>query len=413
MKKHLLLPLAALVAAALLTTVCPADDTGRREQSPADAVIRGNNQFALDLYGRLRAGEGNLFFSPYSVRTALAMTYTGARGQTATDMAKALHFSGDGKRVSRDFGSLIRQLHGGDRERSYSLEVANSLWYRQGDVARAAFTRRLRNQFQAEVRKADFRGDPEEAAQAINRWVKRKTHGKITDLIQPGVLNANTRLVLANAIYFKARWLAEFVERATQREAFHLSAAKTVTGVPLMHQTNEYRYLDGGTFQLLELPYERGELAMVVLLPKKVDGLVSLEKALTAERLEAWRARAKPYEVQVTLPKFKVTAGFTLEQDLAALGMAEAFSPRKADFSGIGRQRQLFIARVDHKAYVAVNEQGTEAAAATAVQAADAEEADQPKRKKATFRADHPFLFLIRHRATGGILFLGRLVNAQ
>jgi serpin B len=411
MKKQLLLPLAGLMAAALATTVCPADDTGGGGKSGPEAVVRGNNQFALALYGRLRAREGNLFFSPYSVSTALAMTYTGARGETAAGMAKALHFSQDPKRLSRDFGSLIGQLHGGGTKRPYRLEVANSLWCQKGDVLRAAFTRPVRNRFRAEVRRADFRGDPEAAGRAINRWVERKTRGKITELIRPATLTPDTALVLANAIYFKARWLGEFQEQATRKEAFHLSAAKTVTGVPLMHQTNECRYLDGGTFQLLELPYERGQLAMVVLLPKKVDGLADLEKALTAERLEAWRARAQPYEVHLTLPKFKVTAGFTLEQDLAALGMADAFS-EKADFSGISRKRHLFIAQVAHKAYVAVNEQGTEAAAATEVEETCSDQ-PEPKLKKATFRADHPFLFLIRHTATGSILFLGRLVNPQ
>jgi serpin B len=213
---------------------------------------------------------------------------------------------------------------------------------------------------------------------------------------------------LTNAIYFKSAWHNEFNDKATQKGEFLLPGDKKIANVPFMHQTHDYGLFDGDTFQVLDLPYERHQLSMVIALPKKMDGLADLEKELTADNLAKWRAKQSPHQVDVTLPKFKVTAEFKLKPTLSDMGMAIAFTGQ-ADFSGISKSEGLMIADVIHKAYVDVNEQGTEAAAATAVIIAPT--AAPPPKPKATFKADHPFVFLIRDNATGSILFMGRVTD--
>lgn len=411
MKKHLLWLSVGVAAAALATSVGRTKEARGGKKPSTPALVRGNNEFAFDLYAQLRTRKGNLFSSPYSISTALAMTYTGARGATATEMARALHFAPDRNRLADGFHGLTGQLDVAGKDAPYRLHVANSLWCQQGDGLPPGFTKRLLTDFRAEANTVDFKKAREEARRAINAWVEEKTQDKIKDLIQPGVLDAQTRLVLANAIYFKARWQRVFGERATRKEDFHLGGGKTVQ-VPLMHQNAGFAYLDGGAFQLLRMPYQRGALEMVVLLPKKVEGLADFENGLTAAKLDRWLGRTEDYQVDVTLPRFKVTSQFDLKEALSALGMRRAFTPG-ADFSGITRSQPLSISAVIHKAYGDVNEKGTEAAAATAVVMRKAAAFRPRPKPKATFRADHPFVFMIRHHPTASILFLGRVTNPQ
>jgi serpin B len=390
-------------AAASLAVAQPPD---KPLTDPA-AVVQGNNVFALDLYGRLRERDGNLFFSPYSISTALAMTYAGARGPTAEQMVATLHFALPSHRLHPAFGELIRHFNAGGKQRKYQLSVANALWGQEGYQFLPDFTRLTKDVYLAGFKELDFR-KPEQARKVINAWVEEKTRDKIKDLIPEGALAPDTRLVLTNAIYFKSAWAEAFPKGATKDEDFHLGGGKKVR-VPMMHTNHALRYHDGGTFHVLELPYESRQLSMIVLLPKKADGLAELEKGLTSARLDEWLKAMKVHLVNVALPKFKVTSEFKMKDVLSAMGMPLAFSMR-ADFSGMTTREKLFIDQVLHKAFVDVHEQGTEAAAATAV---IMRPTSAPNYARADFRADHPFVLLIRENQTGSILFMGRVANPR
>jgi serpin B len=368
-------------------------------------VVGGNNRFAFELYGRLRDRPGNLFFSPYSLSTALAMTYAGARGETAGQMAATLHFSLPPDRLHPAFATLHREIDGGS-PRPYKLSVANALWGQEGETFLPEFLRLLAENYRAGLRQVDFRSVVQ-ARRTINTWVEEKTEGKIKDLLQPPHPWPNTSLVLTNAIHFKGDWTSPFPKRATKDEDFTVTEDKVIP-VPMMHRAGRHNYLDVGDFQALELPYAGNDLSMIVLLPKEADGLTELERTLTAGWLADRLAGLRPRQVEVALPRFKMESGFDLASVLSAMGMPAAFRG-DADFSGINGARDLFISAVIHKAFVDVNEQGTEAAAATAV-LMPRSAAVRPE-PVVLFRADHPFAFLIRHNRSGSLLFLGRVIN--
>jgi serpin B len=393
-----------ILAAALLTTLIslPALAQVQIKGDPA-AVVEGNNGFAVDLYRQLDKEKGNLFFSPYSISNALAMTYAGARGNTAKEMAGAMHFDLDPDRFHPAFAALIRELQGKAKDRKYKLNIANRLWGQKDYGFLPDFLKISADQYQAGLKEVDFIGDTEGARKAINAWVEKATNDKIKDLIKPGILSVDTRLVLSNAIYFKAAWLRPFSPKETKPGDFTTSTGKKVK-VPMMHIGARTNYFNDGGVLGLELPYENRELSMIVLMPKKADGLADLEKELTAIQLKKWLAKLSDHQVQVTLPKFKVTAEFHLNDVLKQLGMKDAFDRRRADFSGMTTQERLFISHVVHKAFVDVNEAGTEAAASTAVVM---DRVSKPPR--GIFSADHPFIFLIRDAKTGSILFMGRV----
>jgi serpin B len=376
---------------------------------PADttAVVSGNNAFAFDLYGQLRSKEGNLFFSPYSISAALAMTSAGARGQTLDEMTRALRYP-EPEKLHPGFKALGNHLNGApNAKRGYQLSTANALWGQKGYGFRPEFVGLTRDHYGAGLQEIDF-GQEERARGTINAWVEKETRGKIKDLIGPGMLSPRTRLVLTNAIYFKGDWASQFKKDRTLEEPFFLSDGKRIK-TPLMHQNGTYRYAETNALQALELPYVGGDLSMIVLLPRKADGLAALEKDLNAEALNAILARLRLCaEVDVTLPKFKTTTEYVLNEQLQALGMKQAFV-QGADFSGItGRAGDLYIGYVVHKAFVDVNEEGTEAAAATAVLGHSSSTAPPPK---PVFRADHPFVYLIRDNKSGAVLFVGRLAD--
>jgi len=377
-----------------------------------DAVVKGNNQFALALYGRLAEKQGNLFFSPASLSTALAMTYAGAAGTTRTQMAEVLHFPVDGEPLHGSFEALLQVLN--EQAPGCRLQVANRLWGQQGFAFRSEYLQSTRESYGAELAQVDFRGDAEGVRKTINEWVEGKTGGKITDLLAPGTLHSLTRLVLTNAIYFKGDWDNQFKKEATRREPFFLSDDEQVE-VSLMRQRRSFKYSEDAQVQVLELPYVGKALAMVVVLPREREGLAQLEEALTLDKLEGWLNRLMKREVQVFLPRFKMETGFSLKSTLESMGMKEAFS-EEADFSRMVEaagvmtdEDRLLISDVIHKAFVEVNEEGTEAAAATGV-VMDVLATSAPM-PPVVFRADHPFLFLIRDSRTGSILFLGRVSN--
>jgi serine protease inhibitor len=371
------------------------------------AVAEGNNAFAFALYGQLRNRNGNLFFSPESISTALAMAYAGARGSTASEMAKTLHFTLPQQHLNPAMGALLSDLnavHDG-----YQLTVANSLWAQQGYTFLDNFLQLLKTDYGAGLNQVDFKGATEAARLTINRWVEQKTQDKIKDLLQPGTLAPSTRLVLTNAIYFKGDWQTQFDKAQTRDEDFYPSQAQTKK-VAFMHRESSFSYFDGGAFQLLEIPYKSKELSLVVLLPKDRSGLAALEQSLTASNTQQWLSQVVQRDkVIVALPKFKSTQQFELGGTLGAMGMAQAFSG-SADFSGMTGKRDLAISDVIHKAYIEVNEEGTEAAAATAV-GFRALAMRGPVEQPPVFRADHPFIFLIRDNRSSSILFMGRMAD--
>ena len=378
------------------------------EYSNLKTLVRGNTEFALDLYQKLRTAEGNLFFSPYSISTALAMTYAGARGNTEAQMAKALHFTLDQKQLHPAFAFLEARLKTVQEKGHIQLKVANRLWPQVGYPFLEEFLALTKKYYGVLITPVDYR-DPEAAREIINAWVEEKTQGKIKELIPPGILDHLTRLVLTNAIYFKGNWASRFDKTLTANAPFWVTPAEAVE-VPMMAQKGEFRYAENDKLQILELPYVGDDLSLIVLLPKKVDGLTELEDTLTVETLREWTASLWKREVQVFLPRFRLGCRYRLKDTLKAMGMTDAFDESKADFSGMdGRVHWLYIFKVFHNAFIDVNEEGAEAAAATAViiKARSMRVPTPP----VTFRADHPFVFLIRENSTGSILFLGRVVN--
>jgi serpin B len=379
----------------------------------ADTGWIGNStdQFALDLYAKLAAdNQENLFFSPASIQTALAMTDAGARGQTAAQMAAVLQLPPGSGAMHKDFGGFLNGLNGpgAGATRGYELSVANALWGQQGYPFLPAFLDLLKASYGAGLREVDFKGNSEAARQTINAWVEKKTAGKITDLIGAGVLTSLTRLVLTNAIYFKGTWETQFDKKETRDEPFHPSADRA-QNTPMMHRTASYGYLEDAQFQALKLPYAGKRLSMIILLPRHPDGLPELEKALTAEKLKQAFAVFREQKVAVTIPKFKLAGQFELGPALQAMGMKLAFSG-DADFSGMTGKPDLSISNVIHKSYVEVNEEGTVAAAATGVvMTFTMAFPNQPP----IFRADHPFIFVIRDEASGAFLFMGRVTDPE
>jgi serpin B len=404
------LPAGIVVVLTLTAGTLPGPAPAKEKAKPdTKAVVAGNTQFALDLYGKLRGKEGNLFYSPLSISTALAMASGGARGRTLEQMAATLHLP-DQKELHPALGALLAKINGRrGRKRGYELHTANALWGQQGYPFLKEFLRLNKDHYGAGLRHVDFRESPDQARKTINRWVEKQTNDKIRDLLQPGTIKPLTRVVLTNAVYFKGDWACQFKKDRTQEWPFTLAGGSTVK-TPLMRQQARFRYHDGGSLQVLEMPYVGKELNMVVLLPKKVDGLPALEKDLTAAKLAGWIKAVKDTEVIVTLPRFKMTQAYGLNEVLASLGMTDAFNARKADFSGIDGRKDLLISVVVHKAFVDVNEKGTEAAAATGVVA---DQASAEIQVIPEFKADHPFVFLIRDRRSDSILFLGRLANPK
>lgn len=392
------------------------DATTEASREDIAALVEGGNEFAFDLYGRL-VGDGNLFFSPYSISTALTMTTAGARGNTEREMATVLHFpTGDvaGKtsfigreRVGASCAALQEGLVASRETRGYELHIANSLWGQHDYPFKVSFLDLIERRFDGGFNIADFVGDAEAERVRINLWVEGETRERIKDLIPPGGLDGMTTLVLTNAVYFKGQWLSRFDEERTADATFH--GAHGDATVPMMHQRDDFHYLENDVVQVLEMPYEGGEVSMLALLPHTdgPQGLKVLEASLTPEMLSDWSGRLREQKLKVYFPRFEMTWGTEeISDHLKALGIQDAFSGLSADFSGMSERRDLFIDSVFHKAFVAVNEEGTEAAAATAVVMARL-----AMERETVFRADHPFLFVIRDNATGSILFMGRVAD--
>ena len=364
-------------------------------------LVNSNTTFALDLYRTLCRGDGNAFFSPYSISQALAMTYAGARGETETQMKQTLCFTLPQNVLHPAFHGLDTDLtqRASDVE-DVKLSIANALWGQAGHPFLPDFLAVLDIGYDAGLRRADFIGAPEQARMDINDWVSKKTEGKIEDLMKPGTITPDTRLVLANAIYFKGTWKVRFDAKKTELAPFYRLDGRQVK-VPMMRMKEHFPYTENMSYQAIELPYTGDTLSMIILLPR-AGTFEDFETDLSVERLDAILAQLCSEKVQLAMPRFELTSEFSLADTLAQLGMPDAFTGA-ADFSGMDGLRDLFISHVAHKAYVSVNEEGTEAAAATGV--------SMVLSMPGVMTIDHPFIFLIRDIETGTILFIARVLD--
>jgi len=361
--------------------------------SPADSV----NAAGFNLYKALgKELSGNLFFSPYSISSALAMTYAGARGETAEQMQKTLSYPSR-EETPPLFAFLQQKMNEITQSGEIELFPANALWPQKGEPLRADYLATINEFFHAKITPLDYT-QPEKARTTINAWVEKQTQNLIKNLIPAGLLNAATRLVLVNAIYFKGAWEHPFNPKSTHSRSFFCADGTTNT-VPTMTQTGSFGTAETASFQALELPYKGDQLSMLILLPKPSSNLQKLEKEITPKQISQLAFQSE--QTMISLPRFKLETSFQLSQTLNKMGMPLAFSD-KADFSGMDTQNPLFISEVLHKAFVEVNETGTEAAAATAVLM-------QRTCLPSFFRVNRPFLFLIRENSTGTILFMGRV----
>jgi serpin B len=411
-RRHFLRSAAVLAGGAAM----PLDLFAKRRPDDLGAQT-GINPFAFDLHAKLGSTKGNVFVSPFSISSALAMTAGGAEGNTLKQMAKTLRCPG----TSADpighalFGELMFQLAGPQKRlRPFQLHVANGLFAQKGYPWKKDFLERATGKYFAEIRDVNFANASEAARKSINDWTETQTMKKIKDLFAEGTIDALTRLVLVNAIYFKANWEKPFPKAATKELPF-LLADGAKPPVPTMFAKVRSRLAETDDVQFLELPYSSSQTSMAIVLPRKADGLADVEKGFDAAKWAALAAALKPAaDVEVYLPKFKVETKYDLNDTLKDMGMTDAFDFAKANFDGMTTTKPegpLAITKVVHKAYCEVDEQGTEAAAATGV-AVGLRGAPTPAERK-IFRADHPFLFAIRHNASNAILFLGRLSNPK
>ena len=364
------------------------------------------NEFGLELYQKLKSNDKNLFFSPYSISIALSMVCAGARGETRDQIAKATHSKSDLKCLPAALEPLNRDMADSNLKGNGELRVANGLWLQKGFDFSQDYLKVMKDSYGAQPNVLDFKANPESARNEINKWVAQQTRDKIQDLMTKGSIDKLTRFVLANAIYFKGKWNSEFDKKLTKDSPFTSLDGKK-TSVQMMHRDEMFGYSAGDGFQVLAMPYKEGHLSMVVLLPSEGFSLKNFDEKVNPNLLSTWLRELKNTKVDVYFPKFKMTTPvYQLDPILKDMGMTKAFS-KDADFSGISPSKDLYISTVAHKAFVDINEEGTEAAAATGI---GVRAAAMPP-KKVVFKADRPFLFFIRHDPTDTILFFGRFIK--
>jgi serpin B len=396
-----------------------------------DLAAGATNHLGIDLHRQLARGEENLCLSPYSIQSALAMTFAGADGDTRTEMARVLHFPSDGDAIHLSFAALRRSLEemskktatiaeqskkGGGPSEPITLAIANRLFAQSGYDFRDPFRELVKKFYGATFETLEFKKDPDGSRQHINKWVADQTRDRIRDLIPQGGIKELTRLVLANAIYLKAPWQSEFNDAVTKPKPFHVHGAAPVN-VSTMAQRKQFGYAKRDDFVVVALPYSGGELQFVILLPDQANGLAKLESKLSADLLTQ-SAKLEPQDVDLELPKFKIEPTIPLGETLQALGMKTAFdvpqgsanfdkmSPRKPD-------KYLAISNVFHKTFIAVDEKGTEAAAATAVVMIELSARLEKPKQPIEVKVDRPFLYAIQHVPSGACLFIGRVTDPR
>jgi serpin B len=383
----------------LLAAALPAADS---------RIMPAMNAFTTASYKQLTQGDANLILSPFNIATALSMALAGARGQTAQEIQSVLHLHYDST-YDAALGTLLADLTKAGNAGGNELHTANGLWVQKGFVIQPAFENTLTNNYHAPLTPLDFIANPEAARSEINRWTEEHTKEKIKNLFPAGTLDAQVRLVLTSAIYFYGKWQDPFVTSRTKPAPFTLPTGVT-TQADFMNQTSHFGYTETPSAQILEMRYAGTGIAFDAVLPKTASGLAAIERSLTSESLNGWFGSLTARNVQVSLPKFRTESEFSLRKALSTLGIPTAFTAQ-ADFSGIDPKSGLAISEVVHKAFVDVAEQGTEAAAATGItMRATAMRMPEPP---VVFRADHPFLFLIRDTHSGVVLFIGRVMNPR
>lgn len=381
------------------------DDTGSTP-SGIQEVVNANNQFAFDLYSELNSVEdGNIFYSPYSISSALAMTFEGARGKTSDEIKSVCHFP-DIIILRPNFAAIYNNINNGAQ--AYELRTGNALWVQEDYPLLQDYVSSVETFYGGKAANLDFARETEKSRQTINSFIAEQTRNRIKDLLPQGSLNPSlTRLVITNAIYFKGTWEWEFDKSDTREQDFKITPTNVVK-TPMMFMDPDkarFHYADVGELQILELPYKGETISVLILLP--TENLAAIEPFLTAEKLQEWKSQMQDTKLDaIYLPKFEFDTKYSMENTLSALGMPTAFNQDLADFSGMTTSERLFISQVIHQAYVKVDEKGTEAAAATAIMVAGSSAGPRN-----IFMADHPFIFIIQERDTGNILFLGRVVD--
>ncbi len=376
---------------------------------PAEALSRDINKFSVDLYKKLIAEDKNALFSPLSISTAFGLAQQGAAGKTSEEMREALRLSVPRDQLAGAYAQLLNSLNEREADNAFKLHNANAIWVLKDYPIKEAFAEVAKTSFAAKAEHLPFQSQPQQSAERINSWIAEQTAGKITDLIPASAINDLTRLILTNAVYFKGTWQSQFKKPATSPRKFHQLKGEAVE-VPTMHQTAQFRYTENEAVQVLEMRYKKCDLAMLILLPKTKDGLPALEMTLSEEQIRSLIKKLKPRRLEVAMPKFKLETKYGLSEAMQAMGMNRAFTPGAADFSGITDKEELFISAAVHKAYVDVDEEGTEAAAATGLMMQTTSALVAPPTQ---FIADHPFIFMIRDTRAEVILFIGRLLDPR
>ena len=379
------------------------------DKSKRELVVQSGNQFTVKMYKHLATKQdGNLFLSPYSISTALTMAYAGAKGETAKEMANTLSFAEDRDKLHTANSWLMINLNNRGNKGHFQLSIANRLFGQKGLTFVPDFLSILEEKYLTELGDVDFKADPEKARKEVNQWVEKKTNQRIKDLMPPNSIDGGTRLVLANALYFKGTWKEKFDKSSTAPRNFFKNGTQEIQ-VPTMRngEAKKVTLAETTDARIAELPYIGDSISMVIVLPKAKDGLGAIESKMTDATLKEWLAKKQNKgSVNLTLPTFKMTSKFSLKKNLEELGMKKAFDEQQADFSGITKELQLYIAAVEHKAFVEVNEEGTEAAAATGISfGATSAPITQD------FHVDRPFLFLIVDKETQSVLFIGRVTD--
>jgi len=381
----------------------------------ADNISNANNQFAVDLYLRYAKEKNpneNIFFSPFSVSSAMAMVYEGAKGQTAQEIGGVFHFPEDIMQMRNSYQNAFESIN--NNSSSYTLNTANALWVQNNYQLLSSYINAIKTYYGGNITNLDFINNVSKAVGAINQWVADRTANKIQNILSISDINQYTRLILTNAIYFKSAWSDKFDKSSTQQKDFKTDSGNN-SKVGMMEQTSYFEYADVGNAQMLQLPYRGGDISMFVLLPKN-NNLSAFSGSLTYKKINTWEQEQSNKLVDVSLPKFKIETTEHMTSDLGAMGMPTAFSKTDADFSGIASikdpSQNLYISDVIHKAFIDTDENGTEAAAATAIvmNIAGAIQGEK-KPEPIVFNANHPFVFLIQDNITGNILFIGRVAN--
>lgn len=412
--QHLRPLLIAVLALALVAMSAPMNETGIAvAQTDFADLVAGNNAFAFDLYHAVREESENVIYSPYSLSLALAMVYAGARGETEAQVAETLHFTLPQDDLHPAFDALHQALtrpdeEPGPDEQPLQLNIASAVWGQDGFPFYREYLGLLEANYGAGLTPLDFIGAPEESRQVINAWVSQETEERVQDLLPPGTIDSATRLVLTNAIYFNGAWQFQFEEAATQDSVFHLLDGDQVM-VPMMRQSETFGYAAGESYQAVQLPYQGGQAAMLILLPDAGE-FETVEEALDADLFSEIVSALTPTHLALSMPRFEYESSFSLADTLADMGMSDAFDPQQADFSGIAPvspEANLFISAVVHKAFVSVDEAGTEAAAATGVVFG----VTSAPMQTVEVRVDRPFIYAIYDLETQTILFVGRVLN--